>query len=61
MKKLFLSYSLFILAVTMGFSQVKFKPSVGLSFNDFSETSTGDAKGKLGMYLGGSIAFGKKF
>lgn len=61
MKKLFLSMSVFLLAVITGFSQATFKPSVGLSFNDFSETSTGDAKGKLGMQLGGSVAFGKKF
>jgi len=61
MKKLFLSMSVFLLAVITGFSQATFKPGVGISFNDFSTTSTGDAKGKVGMQIGGSVAFGKKF
>ena len=60
MKKLFLSLSL-LLAVTVGFSQVAFKPSLGISFNDFSSNSSGEFKGKVGVQLGGSVAIGKKF
>ena len=61
MKKLFLSLSVFLLAVITGFSQATIKPSVGVSFNNFSETSTGDVKGQAGFQIGGSVAFGKKF
>jgi hypothetical protein len=61
MKKLSLFFAVMLFTVVSGFSQATIKPSVGFSFNDFSETSTGDAKGKLGMQLGGSVAFGKKF
>lgn len=60
MKKLFLSLSL-LLAVNVGFSQVAFKPSLGISFNDFSSNSSGEFKGKVGAQLGGSVAIGKKF
>jgi len=61
MKKLFLSLSVMFLAVTFGLSQATFKPGIGISLNDFSTTSTGEAKGKAGVQIGGSIAFGKKF
>jgi len=61
MKKLFLLFSLLGLAVTMAFTQVTFKPSMGISFNNFSTTSTGETKGKVGAQIGGSVAFGKKF
>lgn len=50
-----------LLAVVTGFSQATIKPSVGISFNDFSETPTGDVKGQVGMQIGGAVAFGKKF
>jgi len=61
MKKLFLSLSIVLLSVLAGFSQITFKPSVGISFNDFSTSSTGETKGKVGAQIGGSVAFGKKF
>jgi len=61
MKKLFLLFSLLGLAVTMAYTQVTFKPSMGISFNNFSTTSTGETKGKVGAQIGGSVAFGKKF
>lgn len=61
MRKLSLLFSVMILSVLTGFSQATFKPSVGLSFNDFSETLTGDVKGQVGMQIGGAVAFGKKF
>ncbi len=61
MKKLSLFFAVMLLAVVTGFSQVTIKPSIGASFNNFSETSTGDVKGQVGMQIGGSVAFGKKF
>jgi len=61
MKKLSLFFAVMLFAVIIGFSQIKIKPSVGISYNDFSGTSVEDAKGKIGMQLGGSVAFGKKF
>lgn len=42
-------------------AQVTIKPSVGLTFTDFSKDSYGTAKANVGTQLGGSIAFGKKF
>jgi hypothetical protein len=61
MKKLFLSLSILLFAGFAGFSQVTFKPGIGISFNDFSESSAGEVKGKVGAQFGGSVAFGKKF
>jgi len=61
MKKLSLFFTVMLLAVVSGFSQATIKPSVGISYNDFSGTTVDDAKGKIGMQLGGSVAFGKKF
>lgn len=60
MKKLFLSFTIIMLAVIAGFSQINFKPSVGISFNDFSKSSTGETKAKVGAQIGASAAFGKK-
>jgi len=59
--KLLVFALLILLVVFTGFSQATIKPGIGISFNDFSTTSTGDAKGKVGMQIGGSVAFGKKF
>lgn len=61
MKKLSLFLVVFLLAVFTGFSQATIKPSVGISYNNFSGTSVDDAKGQIGMQIGGSVAFGKKF
>lgn len=61
MKKLFLSFSVLLLAVVTGFGQATFKPGFGISFNDFSKTSTGETKAKVGAQIGASVAFGKKF
>jgi hypothetical protein len=60
MKKLLLSFGVLLLAVLSGFSQATLKPSLGFSFNNFSETNTGDFQGKVGVQLGASVAFGKK-
>ena len=43
-----------------GFSQVIIKPTAGINITDFSKVPGGEAKGKLGWQLGGSVAFGKK-
>ncbi len=61
MKNGILFSAIMLLAVISGFSQITIKPAIGLSFNDFSETSTGEVKGKAGFQVGGSVAFGKKF
>jgi hypothetical protein len=61
MKKLTLFFVVMLLAVVTGFSQATIKPSIGISYNDFSGTTVDNAKGKIGMQLGGSVAFGKKF
>jgi hypothetical protein len=61
MKKLTLFFVVMLLAVVTGFSQATIKPSIGISYNDFTGTTVDDAKGKIGMQLGGSVAFGKKF
>lgn len=60
MKKLFLLLAA-VLAVFTGFSQVTIKPSVGMSLNNFSETTSGEFKAKPGVQIGASAAFGKKF
>lgn len=60
MKKLSLIVVAVFLVITT-FGQATIKPSVGISYNDFSGTTVDDAKGKIGMQLGGSVAFGKKF
>lgn len=60
MKKLSLLFVMLFFVVT-AFSQATIKPSVGISFNNFSETTTGDVKGQVGMQIGGAVAFGKKF
>jgi hypothetical protein len=61
MKKIILSLAVILLAVFTGFSQVTIKPSLGFSFNNFSETTSGEFKGKAGAQFGASVAFGKKF
>ena len=61
MNKFFLSLSILLFFVLVGFGQATFKPAIGFSFNDFSTTSTGETKGKVGAQIGGSVAFGKKF
>ena len=61
MKKLSLFFVVKLLAVITGFSQATIKPSVGVSFNNFSETPSGDFNGKIGTQFGASVAFGKKF
>jgi len=61
MKKFFLSLSVLLLFVLVGFGQATFKPAIGISFNDFNTTSTGETKGKVGAQIGASVAFGKKF
>ncbi len=60
MKKLSLIVVAVFLVITT-FGQATIKPSVGISYNDFSGTTVDDAKGKIGMQIGGSVAFGKKF
>jgi len=50
-----------LLAVITGFSQATIKPSIGVSFNNLSETPSGDFNGKVGAQFGASVAFGKKF
>jgi hypothetical protein len=61
MKNGILFSAIMLLAVISGFSQITIKPAIGMSFSDFSTTSTGDTKGKVGAQIGGSVAFGKKF
>ena len=61
MKKIILFLAVILLAVFTGFSQATIKPAVGISFNNFSEKNTGDFQGKVGVQLGASVAFGKKF
>lgn len=61
MKKLSLILFVMLFVVVTAFGQATIKPSVGISFNNFSETSTGDVKGQVGMQIGGAVAFGKKF
>jgi hypothetical protein len=61
MKKLSLFLLVMLLAVVSVFSQATIKPSIGISYNNFSGTSVDDGKGQVGMQLGGSVAFGKKF
>lgn len=61
MKKLSILLFVILFVVVTAFGQATIKPSVGISFNNFSETSTGDVKGQVGMQIGGAVAFGKKF
>lgn len=60
MKKIFFATALILLTVLTVYSQATFKPAVGISLNDYSQTSTGEAKAKVGALIGGSVAFGKK-
>lgn len=60
MKKIILILAVILLAAFTGFGQATVKPSLGFSFNNFSETNTGDFQGKVGVQLGTSVAFGKK-
>lgn len=61
MKKSVFALTLMIMSVFNGFGQATIKPSLGISFNNFSETSSGDFKGQVGAQFGASVAFGKKF
>lgn len=59
MKKL-LVFAVAVLVASVSFGQAAFKPSIGLSLNNFSGSS-GDFKAKPGAQIGASVAFGKKF
>jgi len=59
MRKLFL-LAVAVLVASVSFGQAAFKPSIGLSLNNFSGES-GDFKAKPGAQIGASVAFGKKF
>jgi hypothetical protein len=61
MKKSIYLVSAFLLVTSLAFGQATIKPSLGFSFNNFSETPSGDFKGKVGAQFGASVAFGKKF
>jgi hypothetical protein len=61
MKKMFFTLSVLMFAVIAGFSQVTFKPALGMSFNNFSDESNGESKAKIGAQIGAGLAFGKKF
>jgi hypothetical protein len=55
-------FTLVMLATVISMAQTTIKPAAGLTINDFTvNSSTGEAKGKAGFQIGGSIAFGKKF
>ena len=61
MKKSIYLVSAFLLVTSWVFGQATIKPSLGFSFNNFSETPSGDFTGKIGSQFGASVAFGKKF
>jgi len=61
MKKIiFLLSATFLLTLAVR-AQTTIKPTIGLNLTDFSSNKDGDAKGKVGYQIGGSVAFGKKF
>jgi hypothetical protein len=61
MKKFVFALTLMLMSVFTGFGQATIKPSLGFSFNNFSETISGEFQGKAGAQIGASVAFGKKF
>jgi Outer membrane protein beta-barrel domain len=60
MKKTILLYVLAVLSSFSAIAQTTIKPTIGMNFTDITVTD-GEAKGKAGSLIGGSVAFGKKF
>jgi len=50
-----------VIAASVSFGQATFKPSIGMSLNNFSESPSGELNSKPGAQIGASVAFGKKF
>lgn len=60
MRKVILSLAIALVAFGYSYGQ-ELKLGGGISFSDVSKISNGEATGKLGAQLGGSLVFGHKF
>jgi hypothetical protein len=57
MKKI--TFAIRCILLTLAVRAQTIKPTIGANVTDFSSNKDGDAKGKVGYQIGGSVAFGE--
>lgn len=61
MKRTFLSFGFFLMAIAMASAQLEIKPAIGLNFSRLSsDPESFSQSARAGFQLGGSLQFGKK-